>query len=107
MFELVEKLALEKKLIALSMFFDSFFILVIYCFSLQLRFTTSKTGVNTNKEKLFLRAISRLAERLKAWDFKKLESNTKISKLDGKTTSRSVASLEIILWQQWSKISKT
>ena len=73
--------------------------MVIYCFSLHLRFTTSKTGVNTNYKKLFLKAVSQLAERLKAWDFKKLESNTKISKLGDKTAPCPVENLEIVLWQ--------
>ena len=66
---------------------------------MHLRFTTSKTGVNTNYKKLFLKAVSQLAERLKAWDFKKLESNTKISKLGEKTAPCPVENLEIVLWQ--------
>ena len=76
---------------------------IAYNILVRVRFTTSKTKLNIQYSKLGLRVASRVAERLKTYDLRKLENIRKISKLGGRIGQCPASLQEIRLYQQQLK----
>ena len=75
----------------------------LYNVLVQVRFTTSKTKLEIQYDKLDIRVVSRVNEQLNIEDLRKIANISKISKYAGARAECPVFAPEIKCWQQQSK----